>query len=74
MNSQLAIIVLLVILVILVVGYIRLYRHYRRNIKKVTFLFDAIDNGDFSFSFPTEKRFKEDKILHQSLNRIKLFL
>ena len=57
-----------------VVGYIRLYRHYRRNIKKVTFLFDAIDNGDFSFNFPTEKRFKEDNILHQSLNRIKLFL
>lgn len=74
MNNQLAIIVLLVILVILVVGYIRLYHHYRRNIKKVTFLFDAIDNGDFSFSFPTEKRFKEDNILHQSLNRIKLFL
>ena len=51
-----------------------LYRHYHRNIKKVTFLFDAIDNGDFSFNFPTEKGFKEDKILHKSLNRIKLFL
>ena len=74
MNSQLAIIVLLVILVVLVAVNIWLYRHYRRNIKKVTFLFDAIDNGDFSFSFPTEKRFKEDKILHQSLNRIKFFL
>ena len=74
MNSQLAIIVLLVILVVLIAVNIWLYRHYRRNIKKVTFLFDAIDNGDFSFSFPTEKRFKEDKILHQSLNRIKLFL
>ena len=74
MNSQLAIIVLLVILVVLVAVNIWLYRHYRRNIKKVTFLFDAIDNGDFSFNFPTEKRFKEDKILHQSLNRIKLFL
>ena len=74
MNNQLAIIVLLVILVILVAVNIWLYRHYRRNIKKVTFLFDAIDNGDFSFNFPTEKRFKEDKILHQSLNRIKLFL
>ena len=65
---------IIVLLLVAVVGYIRLYRHYRRNIKKVTFLFDAIDNGDFSFSFPTEKRFKEDKILHQSLNRIKLFL
>ena len=74
MNSQLAIIVLLVILVVLIAVNIWLYRHYRRNIKKVTFLFDAIDNGDFSFNFPTEKGFKEDKILHKSLNRIKLFL
>ena len=67
-------VIIIVLLLVAVVGYIRLYRHYRRNIKKVTFLFDAIDNGDFSFNFPTEKRFKEDKILHQSLNRIKLFL
>ena len=74
MNSQLAIIVLLVILVVLIAVNIWLYRHYRRNTKKVTFLFDAIDNGDFSFNFPTEKGFKEDKILHKSLNRIKLFL
>lgn len=74
MNNQLAIIVLLVILVVLIAVNIWLYRHYRRNIKKVIFLFDAIDNGDFSFNFPTEKGFKEDKILHKSLNRIKLFL
>ena len=74
MNNQLAIIVLWVILVVLLAVNIWLYRHYRRNIKKVTFLFDAIDNGDFSFNFPTAKGFKEDKILHKSLNRIKLFL
>ncbi len=67
-------VIIIVLLLVAVVGYIRLYRHYRRNIKKVTFLFDAIDNGDFSFNFPTEKRFKEDNILHKSLNRIKLFL
>lgn len=67
-------IVFIVVLLVAVVGYVRLYRHYRRNIKKVRFLFDAIDNGDFSFNFPTEKRNKEDKILHQSLNRIKLFM
>ena len=67
-------IIIIVLLLVAVVGYIRLYHHYRRNIKKVTFLFDAIDNGDFSFNFPTEKGFKEDKILHKSLNRIKLFL
>ena len=67
-------VIIIVFLLVAVVGYIRLYCHYRRNIKKVSFLFDAIDNGDFSFYFPTEKRNKEDKILHQSLNRIKLFL
>ena len=67
-------IVIIVVLLVAVVGYVRLYRHYRRNIKKVRFLFDAIDNGDFSFNFPTEKRNKEDNILHQSLNRIKFFL
>ena len=67
-------VIIIVLLLVGVAGYIRLYRHYRRNIKKVTFLFDAIDNGDFSFNFPTEKGFKEDKILHKSLNRIKLFL
>ena len=65
-------IIIIVLLLVAVVGYIRLYRHYRRNTKKVTFLFDAIDNGDFSFNFPTEKGFKEDKILHQSLNRTTL--
>lgn len=67
-------VIIIVLLLVAVVGYVRLYRHYRRNIKKVSFLFDAIDNGDFSFYFPTEKRNKEDNILHQSLNRIKLFL
>ena len=67
-------VIIIVLLLVAVVGYIRLYRHYRRNIKKVSFLFDAIDNGDFSFYFPTEKRNKEDNILHQSLNRIKFFL
>ena len=67
-------VIIIVLLLVAVVGYIRLYRHYRRNIKKVSFLFDAIDNGDFSFNFPTQKGNNEDKILHQSLNRIKLFL
>ena len=67
-------VIIIVLLLVAVVGYVRLYCHYRRNIKKVSFLFDAIDNGDFSFNFPTEKRNKEDKILHQSLNRIKIFL
>lgn len=72
MDVKLVIIVLL--LVVSVAGYIRLYRHYRRNIKKVIFLFDAIDNVDFSFNFPMQGVSKNDRILHQFLNRIKAFL
>ena len=72
MDVKLVIIILL--LVVSVAGYIRLYRHYRRNIKKVIFLFDAIDNVDFSFNFPMQGVSKNDRILHESLNRIKAFL
>ena len=72
MDVKLVIIILL--LGVSVAGYIRLYRHYRRNIKKVIFLFDAIDNVDFSFNFPMQGVSKNDRILHQSLNRIKAFL
>ena len=62
------------ILVVTIIGYIRLLHRYRRNIKKVRFLFDAVDNVDFSFSFPTQNVSKDDKIINDSLNRIKLFL
>ena len=72
MDCKLAIIIGL--LLVAIVAYIRLYRHYRRNIKKVKFLFDAVDNVDFSFSFPTQNVSKDDKIINDSLNRIKLFL
>ena len=72
---DLKLLVIIVISVVAVVGYLWLYRHYRRNVKKVSFLFDAIDNGDFSFHFSTTQRgMKEDKMLNQSLNRIKLIL
>ena len=71
MDIQFAIIVLLAISV---TANIWLYRRNHRNIKKVKFLFDAIDNVDFSFKFPTLGISKGDKILNDSLNRIKLFL
>ena len=68
------VIVFVILLLGAAVGYIRLYRHYRRNIKKVAFLFDAIDNADFSFNFPDKKNSKDEQILNRSLNRIKAFL
>lgn len=67
-------IIISVLLIVVIVSYICLYHHYRRNIKKVIFLFDAIDNGDFSFNFSTYKGFQGEKVLNQSLNRIKTFL
>lgn len=72
-NTELMVL-LVVLLALLLVGYVRLYRHYRRNLKKVSFLFDSIDNVDFAFRFPTENVSKDDRILNQSLNRIKLVL
>ncbi|MCH3991628.1 MAG: hypothetical protein LKE68_03215 [Prevotella sp.] len=54
-----------------VFGYIRLYRHYRRNIRKVAFMFDAMDNFDYTFQFPVNKVSHEDKVLNFALNRIK---
>ncbi len=68
------IIIIIGLVVVSAVGYVRLYRHYRRNIKKVKFLFDAVDNVDFSFNFPTEGVSKDDQIINNSLNRIKIFL
>ena len=45
-----------------------LHRRYRRTIGKVTFLFNAIDNLDFSFNYPEQGR---DKLVNESLNRIR---
>ena len=45
-----------------------LHRRYRRTIGKVTFLFNAIDNLDFSFNFPEQGR---DRLVNESLNRIR---
>ena len=48
-----------------------LHRRYRRTIGKVTFLFNAIDNLDFSFNFPEKGH---DKLVNESLNRIRRIL
>ena len=45
-----------------------LHRRYRRTIYKVTFLFDAIDNLDFSFNFPEQGH---NRLVNESLNRIR---
>lgn len=67
------IIVLLALLLLSVVLNVVLWRKDKNNTRKVSFLFNAIDNGDYSFRFPTENR-DEDKLLNASLNRIKTIL
>ena len=49
-------------------GYWLLYRRYRKTIGKVTFLFNAIDNLDFSFNFPEDG---SERLVNESLNRIR---
>ncbi len=56
------------------VAYLRLWRRYRRNIAKVTFMFNAIDNGDYSFRFPEDNTLGEEQLLNASLNRVKEIL
>lgn len=65
---------LLLIIAGMLVGFVRMTRHYRRNIDKVRFVFDAMDNVDFSFNFPTDIQNKNDELLNKSLNRIKQIL
>lgn len=45
-------------------------KRYTYHAQKVAFMFDAIDNGDYAFKYATNKRFSNDKLVNQSLNRI----
>ena len=66
--------ILLLIIVILLVVYFRLYHHYRRNVEKVTFMFDALENVDYTFHFPEDVRSRDDAMLNAALNRIKTIM
>lgn len=43
---------------------------YKHNAQKVAFMFDAIDNSDYAFQYATTRRFSNDKLVNESLNRI----
>lgn len=66
--QQWAILVPVLILIVLVVANIR--KLYKQNAKKVSFMFDAINNNDYSFKYATEGHSQEDKLVNNSLNRI----
>lgn len=48
----------------------KLYSIYRKNLKKVAFMFDAIDNADYAFKYATENASSDDLLVNKSLNRI----
>lgn len=62
---------LLVIAVVAVAGCLYFWRRYRSTVGKVTFLFNAIDNGDYNFRFAEGDKAAGDKGLNRSLNRVK---
>lgn len=64
--------ILTAVLIVAAAVIILQWIHHRKTINKVTFLFNAIDNGDYTFRFPPNR--KEDKLINASLNRIKEIL
>ena len=51
-----------------------LIRRNRRINNRIKFLSEAVAGGDFSFTFPEEKRRRSDRVLAESLNRIREML
>ena len=68
------VVILLLLLVMAVIAYVRLWRRYQRNIRKVSFMFGALDSGDYSFRFPEEAAKGDELLLNSSLNQVKAIL
>lgn len=62
---------LLIIAVIAVAGCLYFRRRYKSTVDKVTFLFNAIDNGDYNFRFAEDGKAADKKGLNKSLNKVK---
>lgn len=54
-----------------IVCCISLVRIYRYNIRKITFMFNAIESGDYAFHFSDNESAIHDNTFNQTLNRIK---
>ena len=66
-----SILVPVVAAVVLAAACLWQWRRYRKTVKKVAFLFNALDNGDYTFHFPDGGRLEDDRLLNASLNRVK---
>ena len=58
-------------LIVGVVAVVKIIRFHFQNIRKLTYLFDSIENGDYAFKFTEYDGSYSDNMLNLSLNRIK---
>ncbi len=49
---------------------VKIMKISRRNINKLTFMFDAIDNSDYNFKYSTDNGSYDDRMINESLNRV----
>lgn len=70
-SMDFSVIILSVAVVVLALCCLYLRRRYKGTVRKVAFMFNALDNGDYTFHFPESGRTDDDKLLNASLNRVK---
>lgn len=51
-------------------SFVRLKKLYHRNIRKIAFMLDAIDNNDYAFKYSVERHSEQDCLVNETLNRI----
>ena len=66
-----SVIILSVAVVVLASFCLYLRQRYKGTVRKVAFMFNALDNGDYTFHFPESGHTDDDKLLNASLNRVK---
>lgn len=65
------VVLLILFAVVAAVGCLYFWRRYKSTVRKVAFLFNAIDNGDYNFRFAEGDKVTGDRVLNRSLNRVK---
>lgn len=60
-----------VLLLLAVVSAIAVIRLYRMHAERVAYMFDSIENDDFTFRFSEQSGARSDRLFNRSLNRIR---
>jgi nitrogen fixation/metabolism regulation signal transduction histidine kinase len=62
----------IITIIIGIISIVLIFNVYKISVRKVAFMFDAIENDDFTFRFTgNSTRIQTDELLNRSLNRIK---